>query len=231
MITSLLVLLAAVPADVTPAPRLILGAELSLYRPGIDGGLSGATPYADLFGSGRDPLVGGRAGAAWPLVEDLTLTFTLGVSHYGNSAQAFVDDGGDGQRASGDRRSGGETTIDLTPVVLRAGARWTTLLERVGLPLVPYAEGGVAYVPWEIGRGDGSTAASGVSTGLVLAGGLMIELIGLERRASRALRQDLGVTSVLLQAGVSRLWIDGFGASDALGLSDTTWTFGLELGF
>lgn len=214
-----------------PEPRVIVAAELSLYRPGIDGELSGATPYADLFGSGRDPLVGGRAGVAWPVIEDLTLTLTLGLSHYGNSAQAFVDDGGPGQRASGTQLSGGETTLDLTPVVLRAGARWTTLLTRLRVPLVPYVEGGVAYVPWEIGRGDGSTAASGTTTGLVVSAGLMIELMGIEKRASRAIRQDVGVTSVLLQAGVTRAWLDGFGASDALVLSDTAWTFGLELGF
>lgn len=211
--------------------RVIVGGDFVFYRPGIDDGLGGATPYADLFGDGRGPLLGGYLGVALPLVPDLTLTFTAAVSHFGDSAYAFVDDGGDGVLASGDARSGGETSFDATPIALRAGVRLTTLASRLRVPLILFAEGGLAYAPWVIGRGDGSTAASGSTPGLVGTAGLLVELAGLEARSARALEEDVGITSVVLRAGITRWWLDGFGAADALVLSDTAWSFGLELGF
>lgn len=224
MITPLLLVLVA-------QPQLVIGADFSLYRPAADSALTGATPYADVFGTGRGPLVGGHLGLALPLLPDLSLGLTVGVSHFGDSAYAFVDDGGDGSAATGSKRSGGKTSIGVTPMSLVASLRLTTLWSRLGVPLIPFGEAGGVVAPWSVARGDGESVASGLTPGLRVGGGLMIELMGLEKRTARQLSQETGVTSVLLTASATRLWLDGFGAADALPLSDTAWSFGLELGF
>lgn len=225
MITSLLLVVVA-------QPHLIVGADVTLYRPAADSALTGgATPYADIFGASRGPLVGGHLGLALPLFTDVTLGLAVGVSHFGDSAYAFVDDGGAGTPARADRRSGGTTCIGVTPLSLMASVRLTTLWSRLGVPLIPYGEAGGVAAPWSVARGDGESVASGMTSGLRVGGGLMIELMGIEQRAARQLTHETGVSSVLLTAGATRLWLDGFGAADALPLSDTAWSFALELGF
>lgn len=212
-------------------PALIAGFDISIYRPGIDRSVPTGTPYADLFGTGRGPLVGGHLGVSWPILTDLALTAQLSLTHFGDSAYAFVDDSADEGAAAGKTRSGGKTSIDIFPVSALIGARYTGLWKRLRVPLIPFAEGGPAYGIWLIGKGGGAEAASGSSTGLALRAGLLVELLGLEPHASRKLGEEFGVQSVALEASVLHLWLDGFGSAASLELSDTAWSFGLELGF
>lgn len=212
-------------------PVALVGFDFSMYRPGIDRALDGATPYADLFGASRRPLYGGHAGVMLGLGDHVALTLTLGVSHFGASAYAFVDDGDDATPASGDDRSGGQTSLDVTPWSLLLGARYTGLWRKWRAPVVPYAELGPTVAAWSIARGDGSTAVEGATLGLSFGTGVLFELIGLDAKASAALADDFGIRSVALRAGLLHHAIDGLGAANALVLSDTTWSAGLELGF
>jgi len=205
-------------------PSLTLGMDFTLYRPGVDGESGIGTPYADMFGTGRGPLMGGHIGATHPVPGGFELSLTLGLTHFEDSAKAFVDDGTL-------KRSGGETSIVVNPVSLMLGARFRLLWEALGLPLVPYVEGGLVYAPWSVSKGDGTSVASGATPGLALGGGLYVELVGVEKRSAKTLRDEFGVESVALRGGVSRMWLDAFGSSSALVLSDTAWTFGLEVGF
>lgn len=212
-------------------PALIAGFDVSVFRPGIDRSVSGSTPYADLFGTGRGPLIGGHLGVSWPLLLDLALTAELSLTHFGDSAYAFVDDSDGSSAASGRQRSGGRTSVDLFPISVLVGARYTGLWRRLHVPLIPFVQGGPSQVIWAIGKGDGSAAASGDTSGLAVRAGLLVELLGLEPHASRKLGEEFGVTSVALEASVLHLWLNDFGSSTALELSDTAWSFGLELGF
>lgn len=228
----------ASPAQATtvrdePAVRLTLGVSLALYRPEVDAELagSGATPYGDVFGDGLGPMFGGELGLAVAASRDLTLTLTLGLSRFSADAKPFVDDGGDASPSSGDARSGGTTGLVAWPVLLRAGARLESLRTRLGVPLVPYAELGGAIARWSVSRGDGEDVASGSTAGLTIGGGLRLELLSLPGRSGRALRDELGATSVALVAGVEHLALDGLGAGGVLVLRDTTYRFGVTIDF
>ncbi|MFO0725133.1 MAG: MXAN_2562 family outer membrane beta-barrel protein [Myxococcota bacterium] len=224
-------MLSQVLLSLLSAPTVLVGFEGTIYRPAVDTGLGGATPYADVFGTGRGPLLGGELGCAFPILPDLALTGTIELSHFGTSAYAFVDDSGGSTPASTGQRSGGKTSLDVTPLSVSLGLRFTSLATRLKVPLIPYAQLGLAHAWWLVGRGDGTEAASGGTWGLSLVGGLGLELLGLEPHASRMIGDEFGVRSVMLQASVRRLWLDGFGQRSQLPLSDTAWAFGLELGF
>lgn len=221
----------AAPARDEPSVRFTLGVSLALYRPALDAELagSGATPYEDVFGDGLGPMFGGELGAAIVTSRDLTLTLTLGLARFSADAKPFVDDGGDGSPSSGEARSGGTTGLVAWPVVLRAGARLESLRTRLGVPLVPYVEGGGAIARWSVSRGDGEDVASGATAGLTLGGGLRLELLALPGRSGRALRDELGASSVAIVAGVEHLALDGLGADGVLVLRDTTYRFGLTI--
>ncbi|MCK6545543.1 MXAN_2562 family outer membrane beta-barrel protein [Myxococcota bacterium] len=225
MITVLLSVLAAQPVG-------IAGFDFSLYRPGIDHELaaSGATPYADLFGTARRPLWGGHVGALVPLGDHVAVTAALGLSFFSVDAKAFVDDGTASAPSSGAVRSGGDTSLAVMPWSLMFGARYTGLVKRTRFPIAPYAELGPAYATWSVSRGDGATTASGGTFGLGFGAGLLVELAALDRRAAAELA-ELGVRGVAIRAGVVHLALDGLGADGVLRLSDTTWSAGLELAF
>jgi hypothetical protein len=127
------------------------------------------------------------------------------------------------------------------PLAATATYRATQLDDLYGIPLVPYARGGLAYYIWwmtapsgNIARfieADGSTnKAAGASLGLVGAVGLAIRAERLDRDAALSMREG-GVQHAGFYVEGSLGWVDGFGSDKKLSLSEATWFGGVNFEF
>jgi hypothetical protein len=211
-----------------PRPEVVLRFEVGPYRPGIDAELSGKTPFEDIFGDGPGALLQPAIGVLF--AEPLgTIGLELGAGWFCVSERALVDDGGAPSGSS--RRSGGKTSLRVMPLSASIVARFDVLVDLFDLAVLPYAQAGLSYAFWRIGRGDDTEAASGATLGPRFSFGLALDLGRLDPKASLALERQFGIRGTELTVAVDRLALFGLGADHALQLADTTWRAGLGLRF
>ncbi len=224
----------AVEADTDLRPRWHFGVRLGPFLPSIDDERLDSQPYQRMFGDG-----------SWMPAIDLHRVFHtragqigagLSVGYFGKTADAWKP-GSDTERAPGN-----ETSLRIVPVELTAIYRASQLDDNWGIPLVPYARGGLGYSLWWVRRPDGELAkacppdmtncdrAIGGSLGLVGAAGLAIRAEGIDPDAARSMR-DSGLDHAGFYAEVEVAWIDGFGSAKKLSLGDTTWFAGIDFEF
>lgn len=231
--------LADEPEDVTWHAAIRLGP----YIPQIDKqfGMQPG-PYEQMFGSGSSwmPMFD-LDRVLWRDVGQLAAGITIG--YLSNSAHAWAvcqpgdttcnDTPGDPNRT---RSQGDTTSFHLLPLSLNASYRFTYLDDDYGVPIVPYARGGLAYYVWWIDGADGSissymgNSARGASMGLVGAVGLAIRAERIDSDAARSMR-DSGIQHAGFFAELQAAWVDGFGKSSKLSVGDNTWFAGVDFEF
>lgn len=199
------------------------------YRPQVDEGLGGATPYADTFGDTMRFAVGAEFDYRLPgLPYGLALGPGLGWSMTRSTANALLEDG------SG--RSSQRTSLTIMPMYLVAVLRVESLQRYASIPVIPYAKAGLGYALWwsiddDVVASDDGVAARGSSYGPQFALGAMLDLTGFDRSARAELRHSSGVlgASAFAEWYVSSL--DGFGSGDQMQVGTNTWVVGLAVCF
>lgn len=217
---------------------IMLELKLGPYAPNIDAEFDGsATPFKDLFQSPTGLFLAGELDVeVWRPFG--TLAVGLGLGWYGKSAKALVDTGDDTTPASDLLdRSEGDTTINVLPVSVLAIYRADFLWEEWGVPLIPFVKFGVNYSFWWITKGNGDVAKFGDETarggtwGWQFNAGLSLLLDVFEPAAAKNMDVETGINHTYLFFEFYHLSADGFGASDALRVGDTSYVGGLALEF
>jgi hypothetical protein len=198
------------------------------YTPRVDDGVPNGTPYKDVFGTSNRYLLG--AELDWqilriPKLGTLGPGFGIGITWAS----------GDGFSQSGDRVSQ-ESVLTLLPMYTVAVFRVDVLARDLGIPLVPYAKGGLGFVPWWSSDG-GSTAyddnkeivARDWSYGYQFALGGMLQLDPLDPGTARNMDADTGVNSAYVFGEFYYSDIDGFGDGNEMQVGTTTWIVGIAL--
>ncbi len=201
------------------------------YSPQVDNepALNGKTPYKDVFGT--TPRLEIAAEFDWqalriPHVGSLGPGISAGITTMTALAQ----------KANGTGLSGENTTLTIYPFYLVAVFRADVFSKDFGIPLVPYAKGGLGYALWRASNDLGTSKADNVTGkghtfGTNFAAGLMLDLNALDRRSSRQLDQATGINSTYLFAEVMIAALNGLGQSDALHVGTNTWAAGLAFEF
>ena len=223
--------------QVGPFPsHWIAGVRVAPYTPQIDAQLGGASPgpYKQMFGGATvlpmldfERVVWSGGGG------QVTAGATIG--YLGRTANAFTDTSAptDPNRA----RAGDTNSFRLIPIALMAGYRLTYLDEELGIPIVPYVRGGLAYDVWWITAPNGGFAqvcegggsepncmqnkAAGASAGLTGEIGLAIRAERLDGGAAATMR-DSGILHAGFYLELSLSKVDGFGSSTPSCRSATT---------
>jgi hypothetical protein len=120
--------------------------------------------------------------------------------------------------------------------------RATQLDDLYGIPVVPYARGGLAYTMWWMKSPNGDTSyapaeckaakcrGSGGSLGLVGAVGLAIRAERIDKDAALSMREG-GIEHAGFYVEGQSSWVDGFGSDKKLSLGKTTWFAGVNIEF
>jgi len=142
--------------------------------------------------------------------------------------------------------SGDETTFNLVPVSLLLVYRFDELSKRYRIPLIPYVKAGFGAYFWWLSSSasfvsslnttdsSGSTMtrdASGATYGLVVHPGLAIDLSAIDLQASRVIDSEIGLNRVSLFVELHAAFMSGWGQSNKLDLSDTTFNAGINFEF
>ena len=235
---SLVVLLLIVGSSLSPATAqaaspLTMSAEFraASYTPNIDrefASTTGATPYADIMGSG-----------AWQFglaLDWRTLAGYWGDLSFGFSLARWTKDG-QARSVSGAATSD-TTALNVLPITIDAVYHFTTLADQWKFPLVPYAKVGAAYSLWWMENGVGNisryTSSSGATQlarggtgGLCGSVGLRLLLDVFEPQAARSFDIEMGVNHSYLFAEYQMLNLVDFGNKKSLDLSANIFVFGL----
>lgn len=128
------------------------------------------------------------------------------------------------------------TVFNILPLYAELFYRLEYLDEKLGVPLLPYIRGGIAYYVWWVTNGVGDVSRVGSDKGLGgkfgLTGtlGLALLLDSLEPRAAHRLEATTGISGTSLYGEVQASKVDSFSA-DGFDLSDLTWNLGVYLEF
>lgn len=221
-----------------------VGIRIGPYVPDVDARFTTSPgPYEQMFGNGYHILTALDVDRVlWSGFGQLGIGASLG--YWQKTARAFTADSmpTDPSRA----RTSDENKFRLVPMALTATYRFTWLDDEYGIPVVPYARGGLAYYLWWINTADGSLAeacvgggmAAGCSSTKALGGSLGLQgSIGLAIRAERidastamSMRQS-GFQHAGIYGELSLAKVDGFGSDKKLSVGDTTWFAGVDFEF
>ncbi len=224
------------------------GLRLGPYVPGIDSQIDMpagkfAGPYEQMFGG----------YAIMPMIDidyfflrsygQLGVGLSLGYMGKKEHPWEFGSSPTDPDRM---RVSGDWNKFRLIPASLNAVYRLTYLDDNYGIPIVPYARGGLAYYVWWITAPNGDfatsckgpntstdcakTTAAGASLGLVGSIGLAIRAERIDMGAARSMR-DSGIEHAGFYAEYSIGKVDGFGSDKKLSVGDATWFAGVDFEF
>lgn len=141
--------------------------------------------------------------------------------------------------------SGDEMTLRIVPLSLLAVYRFDVLSKRYRIPVIPYMKAGLAYYFWwfgtsgsyvsEITTGTGESATTrktaGGTFGFVLHPGIAIDLSAIDQSAAFAIDQEIGLNRFTLFVEFNGAFINGFGRSGVLDLSDKSFNAGLSFEF
>ncbi len=135
------------------------------------------------------------------------------------------------------RSNADKVSFSGIPLALQLVYRFELLADRLRVPIVPYAKGGVAYAFWWSKGADGEISvnsqmqpARGGSWGYQLNAGGMLRLDFLEGE-SHALDRQLGINHTYLFGEFQFSQVDNFGQADAISMGDTTFFVGLAMEF
>jgi len=229
----------APPVDTVATPTWTLGFRFGPYHPSVDDHFdSDPGPYARVFKKDTY-MFAVDAHRVWNLARG-QLGIGLTGGYHTNSALAFVD-GTAPTTPDRDRADGNLTRLSIVPLQLTAIYRATIFDDELGIPLVPYLRGGLAYYVWwsRAPSGGFSVAMScttcedralGGTLGVVAAAGLAIRAERIDGDAARSMR-DSGLEHAGFYAEVEGAWVDGFGSKQRLAVGDVTWFGGINFEF
>ncbi len=224
------------------------GLRLGPYVPGIDAQLdmpvgSYDGPYEQMFGG----------YSVMPMLDlDRILCRGFGqlgvgisVGYMGKKERAWAADS-DPMDPDRPRAEGDQNRFRMIPMSLNAVYRFSYLDDAYGIPIVPYARGGLAYYLWWVEGPDGhiakscigpntddtcsTTRALGGSLGLVGAIGLAVRAERIDAEAARSMRES-GIEHAGFYAEFSVGKVDGFGSEKKLSVGDATWFAGVNFEF
>jgi hypothetical protein len=201
--------------------------KLGGYKPAIDeeAGLNGA-PFRDTFGEDASLL----------LFEVQVERFfyqgigTAGIAFSGGYAEKYADTlNTEGEVAPE------KTALKIIPLQLSAIYKFDYAAFKWGIPIVPYGQLGLIYMPWWVNKGEetqeiNGVRASGGKWGYGLTGGFAFMLDVLEPRLARDFDTDLGVNHSYVFAEYNHRVVNNFGG-EGLNLSSGFWMFGLALDY
>jgi len=134
-------------------------------------------------------------------------------------------------------RSADTSVFNVLPLELTAFYRFDLLEDRLGIPIIPYLRGGLAYHLWwvtngkgeiaTVGSGDDKLTARGGKFGLTASFGAALLLNFIEPNTSRSMYESFGVRGTYLFGQLDVLEVDGFGGN-GFDFSDLTWSVGLS---
>jgi hypothetical protein len=224
------------------------GVRLGPYIPAIDDQVNMpvgkfAGPYEQMFGGASVVPMIDVDYFPWRGFGQLGLGVSAG--YMGKKAHAWLEDS-DPMSPNRQRAPGDENTFRLVPLTLNAVYRFTYLDDNYGIPIVPYARGGLAYYVWWINAPSGDfarscvgpntstscpkTTAAGASLGVVGSIGLAIRAERIDASAARSMRES-GIEHAGFFGELSMGKVDGFGSDKKLAVGDTTWFAGVEFEF
>jgi hypothetical protein len=239
-------------ADLPPGDPLRVrwhaGLRLGPYVPGIDAQLGMpigkyAGPYEQMFGG----------YSVLPVVDlDYFLwrgfgQFGVGASigYMGKKAHAWQA-GSDPMDPNRPRAEGDSNRFRLFPLSVNAVYRFTFLDDEYGVPVIPYARGGLAYYVWWMTAPNGDfaksckgpntsdscakTTAAGATLGVVGSVGISIRAERIDAGAARSMRES-GIEHAGFYAELNAGKVDGFGSDKKLSVGDATWFAGVDFEF
>ena len=232
------------PETIAPV-KWFAGIRVGPYTPAIDAQIGGTSPgpYKQMFGGWTvlpmldvQRVVYRGLGGQW-LVGGA-------VGYLGKSANAFTV--GSSPTDKDRPRTGDTNSFRLIPVEAVASYRFTYLDDELGVPIVPYARGGLSYDVWWVSAPSGDFAAvckgtgtepscsqnkaRGASAGLNLAVGLAFRAERIDQGAAATMR-DSGILHAGFYAEVSTAVVNGFGSDTKLSVGDNTFFGGVNFEF
>jgi hypothetical protein len=240
--------------------RWNVGIKVGPYTPGID------AQFQDQTDSSRKPFDEAFRGGMWLPVLEVDYFFLNHIGQLGVGVSAgFSGDGArpwkvfdpeyptleDGSNPTTPghpnrlREASDDMTFRMVPLTLTAVYRATQLHDLYGIPVVPYARGGLAYYLWWMRSPNGEIAelascagklestkckGRGGSLGLVGSVGLAVRAEGIDKDAALSMRES-GIyhTGFFIEGSLG--WVDGFGNEKRLALGDVTWFGGFNFEF
>jgi hypothetical protein len=225
-----------------------VGVRIGPYVPDIDGQLGGSKPgpYEQMFGGYHILTMLDVDRIVWSGFGQVGIGLSLG--YWQKTASTFTIDSmpSDNPRP----RASDHNTFRLVPTELSATYRFTWFDDNYGVPIVPYARGGLGYYIWWVSVaghyahacGSGGTSpfctdgqsrndkALGASLGLQGAIGLAIRAERIDASAAMSMQQS-GIQHAGIYAELSLAKIDGFGSDTKLSVGDRTWFAGVDFEF
>lgn len=227
--------------------RFALEFKMGPYLPAVDRRYEGAGfgPYATIFGrtdslgnTNDKPKLGVMPvlGFEWQFLHVAgPLAIGTQVAFFRDTAKALLvepDDDGNVRSAADD------TAFGMVPLALLLSYRFEYMADKLRVPIVPYAKGGLAYAFWWTKDGNGNISrnsmgekGSGGVAGWQVNAGAMIRLDFLEPNAAIRFDQISGINHTYIFGEYQLSRIANFGAGNSIALGDSTWFAGLAIEF
>ncbi len=231
--------------------RFAFEVKLGPYLPDVDRNYSGSGygPYAKVFGKTDDRgAVTGEPKKVvmpvlhfeWQIINPADIG-PIGVGISGgfmrDKANApFADPPTDPDAPL--RSTADEITFSTVPIALQGVFRLELLADRLRVPIVPYAKGGLAYAFWwsrnanrNLSRSSTGEKALGGVWGWQLNVGAMLRLDFLDIGSTRNLDRTTGINHTYIFGEYQLSRINNFGKAQSMSLGDSTWFAGLAIEF
>ncbi len=191
--------------------------QMASYRPNIDAEFGGAaTPYRDIFGSGRSWMF--KAQLASSVYSSFgTLDVGLGAGWFEKTGKGFIQ--------GTTTPSGDDTSLRIVPLSLSITYRLDAFVDRI--PLAPYARASLERWQWWVTNGGGGTASviggpsgEGATNGWSAGLGVCFLLDFLDPGLGREMDRDTGINHTYLFLEATRIKVDDFGSKKSWDLSN-----------
>jgi hypothetical protein len=147
---------------------------------------------------------------------------------------------GTGVTAAG--ATGDRTTLKIIPLQLFVGYRVDYLVDRLGIPLAPYARVALVDHLWWVNDGAGNTASwtsptggatrgSGQTYGYAFTGGVALALDFFDPQLAREMDNDTGINHTFFYGDVTKSYIDDFGSKKSWNMSGAELVYSIGLQF
>jgi hypothetical protein len=195
----------------------------------LDKEFGGSGPFTNYFGNGSNFIV--EAELDYYVYQGfgaLGIGASIGFLRFGGQSVIANNDGTTEASQQG-------TALWTLPANLSVVYRMDEFMKRYKVPLVPYVKLGPSYTLWWISNGDGGIAevgadkALGGKYGMHVKGGLMLNLDWIDETSAAAFENSAGVNNTYLFFEYNWLWLNNFGQSTGLDLSNKYFSFGLAI--
>ena len=213
-----------------PERKFFFAFKVDRYDPKVDSEFSnGLTPYHDIFGT-RKP-IRYQIEADWEVAHPFgSLLVGATFGYWQNIGNGLLVDG---------TKSGDTALLDVLPFGLVGTYRFDWLADKwQRFPLIPYAQAGLSRALWAsfsgtgaVSRGNDGSRGSGWTYGYTTALGVAVALDSLDPDLSLEAYNDTGIQRSSLFMEYGWTYLNNFGKSNALILSDKGWRFGISLEF